>query len=63
MQLHTFTALQIEINNPGACAGEWHQGALLHNTGIAPNILLVGSCSGANYLKRNSAMDDSIGGS
>lgn len=22
MQLHTFTALQIEINNPGACAGE-----------------------------------------
>ena len=24
---------------------------------------LVGSCSEANYLKRNSAMDDSIGGS
>ena len=26
-------------------------------------VRLVGSCSEANYLKRNSAMDDSIGGS
>ena len=29
----------------------------------ADGLMFVGSCSEANYLERNSAMDDSIGGS
>ena len=39
---------------------------LLHLNGlkvIATEACVVGSCSQANYLLRNSAMDDSIGGS